>query len=225
MNTLKQAFIRPILYTLILVIGLVFCYFMLGTLPQLLGRALSVYSFVLIQIISALICFLSLIFFLKKKWDIVLYKKAQLPSLTSSSIFILLTIIICIINRSLGSIQDLFTLSDGLINKLDFRLPIIEDKTHWIFSFFFAVILGPLLEELFFRGLIMEYLQRYYSPLLSILLTTFLFTLSHVEYNYVPTLFISGLLFSFIYYKTKSLSLCVISHSLCNLSLYFISST
>jgi len=87
-----------------------------------------------------------------------------------------------------------------------------------IFTFILMVIAAPILEELIFRGIILEGLLKRYSPIRSILISSFLFGLVHLN----PWQFVTGLtmgVFSgWVYFKTRNLTFSIIIHGAANLS-------
>lgn len=91
-----------------------------------------------------------------------------------------------------------------------------------IFAFMLMVVAAPILEELIFRGIILDGLMKKYSPEKSILLSSFLFGLVHLNPWQFVTGFIIGIFAGWIYYKTKSLSLTIIIHAAANLSGYIV---
>lgn len=102
-------------------------------------------------------------------------------------------------------------------------LTIIFDRMHsaGISTIILIVIVGPIVEEVVYRGIILEGLQRKYKESFSIILSALIFGAIHLNiYQFVPA-FVLGLLFGYIYMKTKCLTLCVLGHALNN-SMYFI---
>ncbi|MGL4806341.1 MAG: lysostaphin resistance A-like protein [Bacteroidales bacterium] len=85
---------------------------------------------------------------------------------------------------------------------------------YWIFK---SIIVAPVLEEILFRGFLQKYLYRLKKPFVAILVAALLFSLSHYEINKIFTTFLGGLLYGFIYYKSGSLLIAIICHSLHNL--------
>ena len=87
-----------------------------------------------------------------------------------------------------------------------------------------AVLVVPLMEELFWRSFLLRYLVEpdfETVPLgrftwLSFLATTVLFGLEH---NLILAGMIAGAIFSAILYKTRSLAQCVLAHAVTNLAL------
>ncbi len=95
-----------------------------------------------------------------------------------------------------------------------------------VFSFLSIVIAAPILEELIFRGIILNGLLRRYSPIKSIIISSILFGIVHLN----PWQFIGALLFGlfsgWVYYRTRKLTLPIIIHFVNNLvaflTMYFI---
>ena len=81
-----------------------------------------------------------------------------------------------------------------------------------------AVLMAPLLEEIFFRGFCYTSFRRIFSPTNAALLTAFIFSSLH-GYSLLGFLAIlwSGFLWAFLYEKTRNILLCICVHSLLNL--------
>ena len=88
------------------------------------------------------------------------------------------------------------------------------------------VIVVPLLEEIFWRGFLLRYLisERFSSvrvgtfSWLSFGVVTLAFGFSHSRADWAAAL-ITGALYNFVAYRTKSLASCVIAHAITNLLL------
>ncbi|MEM1086692.1 MAG: CPBP family intramembrane glutamic endopeptidase [Pseudomonadota bacterium] len=90
-------------------------------------------------------------------------------------------------------------------------------------TLFAAVIVAPLVEEYLFRGLGMGcLLERGWSPVIVVLVTSALFAFTHTQY--LPSgmflIFVSGVIFGYLRLVSGALTLPVISHALLNLSIY-----
>ena len=86
-----------------------------------------------------------------------------------------------------------------------------------ILAFILMVIAAPVMEELIFRGIILDGLLKNYSPLKSILISSLLFGISHLNpWQFVSALFI-GIFSGWVYYKTRSLLPSIIIHAAVNL--------
>jgi len=82
-------------------------------------------------------------------------------------------------------------------------------------------VLGPILEELLFRGAITSALLKKYNPTKAIILSALVFGIFHINPAQIITATLIGLLLGWIYYKTASLIPCILIHILNNsLSVY-----
>jgi hypothetical protein len=79
-------------------------------------------------------------------------------------------------------------------------------------AFLTAVIIAPVLEEMIFRGIILEGFLRNYSPAKSILLASLLFGLAHLNIWQFIGAFLIGVFISWIYWKTRSIGLAIGIH-------------
>lgn len=86
-----------------------------------------------------------------------------------------------------------------------------------IIFFAMVVVAAPILEEILFRGIILDgYLKRY-KPWHGILISAFLFALIHGNLAQGVGAFMLGILFGWIYWKTNSIIPCIILHFINNL--------
>jgi len=115
---------------------------------------------------------------------------------------------------------------DTLMGLLDFLPDMMEDtfeaiENGWVGILGIAV-LGPILEEMLFRGAITRELQKHYSEIVTIILSGLIFGLFHINpAQVIPAMFI-GFLLAWLYVKTKSLIPGIIVHIMNNsLSCYF----
>lgn len=130
-------------------------------------------------------------------------------SYSSSSMKIILLV-------SLG----IFGLQNGLTIPLVSLIPIsdwwlealgaFDDEN--IYSLIAAVIAAPVLEELLFRGIILDGFLRLYSPKKAILYSSFLFGLVHMNPWQFITAMVGGVFMGWVYYRTKNLLLCILIH-------------
>ncbi len=114
----------------------------------------------------------------------------------------------------------------GIISPIVSALPMPESiqklfiefaKQNGVFSFISVVIAAPILEELIFRGIILNGLLKRYSPVKSIILSSILFGLVHLNpWQFIGALII-GVFSGWVYYKTKKLSLSILIHFANNL--------
>lgn len=88
-------------------------------------------------------------------------------------------------------------------------------------GFITVCVLAPIIEEIIFRGILLRgLLQNGTSPILAIVLSSALFGMAHLN----PWQFLGagmlGAVFGFVYYRTKSLWICVFLHALNNMISY-----
>ena len=79
-----------------------------------------------------------------------------------------------------------------------------------------AIIAAPFVEELFFRGFVLQGLTRHMTPVKAALLSSALFAVAHVRpVTYVP-IFLIGLILALLFLKTRSLPLAMAAHAVYN---------
>jgi len=111
------------------------------------------------------------------------------------------------------------SLADFLPDLMEDTFATIEDS--WLGILAIAVV-GPILEEMLFRGAITKELLKHYNPTLAILLSALIFGIFHINPAQILTAFLLGLLLAWLYYKTRSLVPGILVHILNNsLSVYF----
>lgn len=82
-----------------------------------------------------------------------------------------------------------------------------------------AVLIGPIVEELIFRGMILNgMLDNYQSSRKALFLSALIFGLAHVKIMQAIPAFFWGLVFGYFFYQTKSISLCIALHIVANAS-------
>jgi len=177
----------------------------------------------IVQLVNSLGMLLSfvltfiLFFFLSNKYtrqDI--YNLIKEPATISRK----LLIILAVMTISLVMLIDFIT---GLIPMPEFYQEILKQLIKPdIFLFFTVVVAAPVLEELFFRGIILSGFLKKYSPRKAIILSAVIFGMAHLN----PWQFIgaglAGLFIGWIYYKTESLIPGMLIHFINNLLGYVI---
>jgi membrane protease YdiL (CAAX protease family) len=139
-------------------------------------------------------------------------------------------------NLKLGSVKVMLLVSigiiaiqNGIISPVVNQIPMpdsVKDmflelaNQKGIFPFIAVVIAAPVLEEWIFRGIILDGLLRRYSPLKSIIFSSLLFGLVHLNpWQFVGALLI-GLFSGWVFYRTGKLFLSVLIHFVNNLFAY-----
>lgn len=83
-------------------------------------------------------------------------------------------------------------------------------------TFILVVIIGPAVEELLFRGIILRNLLERYSALTGIMLSALLFAIYHLNPWELPTEFLFGLLVGLVYLWTSSILPGLAAHCIYN---------
>lgn len=107
------------------------------------------------------------------------------------------------------------------INKLDL-IKIFHNPPNFDYLFLVGITIMPVLEELFYRKITINFLIKKYSNTKTILLSSLLFTIAHILATHVSllTVFLSGILFAWIYLKTKNILLLIGLHIINNILAY-----
>jgi len=117
-------------------------------------------------------------------------------------------------------------ITDTISSLADFLPDLLEDSFASIESSWAGVlaitIVGPVLEEMLFRGAITTELLKCYNPKYAIFLSALFFGIFHLNPAQILTAFLIGLLLAWLYYKTQSLWPGILVHIMNNsLAVYF----
>ena len=118
------------------------------------------------------------------------------------------------------AVSSLMSLLDWIPNIMEQSFDILQSGWGGILA---IAIIGPVLEELLFRGAITKALLQQYSPTKAILLSALLFGVFHINPAQILPAFLIGILFAWTYYKTASLIPCILMHILNNSLSVFLS--
>jgi membrane protease YdiL (CAAX protease family) len=92
-----------------------------------------------------------------------------------------------------------------------------ELAAHPLLALGLGCVLGPICEELLFRGVLLKGLLRNYRPAVAIGQSALLFGIIHLNPAQSVGAFIIGLVLGWLYYRTHSLVLCIGLHMLNNM--------
>jgi len=96
----------------------------------------------------------------------------------------------------------------------EMMLQAIGDNT--TLAFLTVAVAAPLLEEVLFRGIVLDGFLKNYNPTKAIVWSAVIFGLVHLNpYQFIPA-FLIGLIMGWIYWKTGSLWLCILIHFINN---------
>ena len=115
-----------------------------------------------------------------------------------------------------GIIIEFFKLND--FNDSNYSKMVVEAlNNNYFLIFFLAVILGPIFEEIIFRGYLFKILKIRLNNFYAIILNSIFFGIIHYELSAIIPALILGISLSFIRLKTNNLIPSIIIHSLHNL--------
>jgi membrane protease YdiL (CAAX protease family) len=149
------------------------------------------------------------VLWLGRRWTRLGWRAAfpfQLPSLAQLAAFLVL-----FAGLELAS-NGLATFVDGWLPPM----PSVLERAYASVSWVGVVLVGPLFEELFFRGLILNGMRRRYSAWKAIGLSTLLFALSHANPWQLAIPLLIGAVFGWVVVRTGTLWLPVIGHAMHN---------
>lgn len=110
------------------------------------------------------------------------------------------------------------------VNALAFLKAPLPARPHQIFIFFLVGgIIGPIWEEIFFRGIIFGFFRRW-GGYAAILISSVLFVLPHFDGSRLPlTQIVGGIVFAVSYEREKSLMVPISIHCLGNMAIFSVS--
>ena len=93
---------------------------------------------------------------------------------------------------------------------------IFEGDFGWWGAFMKVAIIAPIIEELIFRGLILQGFRRNYNGFVAVVMSALLFALFHLNPWQLPATFVLGLLLGWLVIRTNSILLAILGHSINN---------
>ena len=125
--------------------------------------------------------------------------------------FIVLFFIIIILVVNLVSS---YLFSDYPLQKNVNQLSISREIT--IIQLLSIVVIAPVVEEFYFRGILFNYFEKRNGKLFILILTSLIFSIIHFNVPATPTLFILGISLGLIKLTTDSIFITIIMHSIFN---------
>lgn len=93
---------------------------------------------------------------------------------------------------------------------------IFEGDFGWWGAFFKVAVVAPIVEELIFRGIILQGFRRNYNGFIAVFMSALLFALFHLNPWQFPATFVLGLLLGFLVIRTNNIVLSILGHALNN---------
>lgn len=159
----------------------------------------------LLIIMIIFIIFLPLLYLGFKK-----YKTNKKLKLNNIILIVLLGISISLIyNISMYNLNNIFNFTNQFkISKLNILIQIISSG-----------IIGPILEELVFRGIVYNKLKEFNTPMKSTIISIIIFSLMHTNFVNMIYAFIVGFMLIYVYEKYKTLKAPILLHITLNVTI------
>lgn len=151
-------------------------------------------------IINSIICliFALIVFKIKNKKYNIKYKFNNLKYIPVMAISIALSL-----NMFIIIINNIFNIENVLNNNI-------------LVMTLLSGIIGPIIEEILFRGIVFEELKKFNSSYKSVILCTIIFAIFHNTFIQMIYAFIIGLIILKLYIKTNNFLVCIIFHICAN---------
>lgn len=144
-----------------------------------------------------------------KQAGVRLFDRSHFPLLLKLSILsFIVSVLSYLISVGLGAdVQN--EKADAISQSLEF-FPLLT-------AFVGAVIISPLYEEIFYRGMMLSILKRIVSDRLALFLQALIFSMAHVpNWNILLLAFVNGYIFAYAYRKTGSVFASAFVHGVVN---------
>ena len=167
-------------------------------------------------IVSSIICVGFIILVIKMRKNTVIATYLDLNPIGWKAVLILLAVSIAFI--VLSSVASNYA---GVEDTSDFQLTLYRTSVWPALLWIAVVIFAPLFEEVLFRGFLFQGFQHSRVGVIgAIVFTTLPWALLHVQYElfHIGTIFVLGLIYGFVRYKTKSLWSTLFMHTFNNLA-------
>ena len=211
---MKNKFVLNFWYALLLLICIKAAYILFYAIMGLLFKtSYTTDPFMIFLEYVSILLFVPFIFWFAKKTNTNFKDSLFIPDLATVTKMIVVIVLAQTIVLSPLSHFDIFfeTLKNSrlrifgttikpLIPLLDFRM----------------ILIVPIIEELFFRGLVLKNFLKKYSPVNAILLSSLLFGVHHLSFETLIIQIILGILLGILYYKTNSLIIVMLAHIIWN---------
>ncbi len=167
------------------------------------------------------ISLIPLIIFFSKKSKIPLKWIVKFPGIKIILLMAILSIALKIMTSPLTNvIENGVNMFSGKLKFLYFGVS--EFNLNVAIQTISAVMIAPIFEEFFFRKQLLGQLLKRFSPTIAIVFSAVLFAAGHMRLYDIGALFIYGLFFGFVYYKTKSIETSILLHSFVGfISIYY----
>jgi uncharacterized protein len=171
----------------------------------------------------SILIYVPFIVWFAKKTDANLKESFFIPDLSTVIRMLIIVLLFYIVVFPIGRIDKLF---ESLMNS-KLRIPGTTVRLFFPWLDLKMVLIGPIIEELFFRGLVLKNFLKKYTPKYAILLSSLLFGINHLglllgehalSFYYIIFFIVLGIFYGILYYKTNSLIIVSLAHIIWNAS-------
>lgn len=142
------------------------------------------------------ISFILVICGLLKIFNLKLNKRFEFPNFKILTYVVLLAICLAIAYPLLSFLNFAINISN---NSIEFTTLNLSLQTSSFFYYFSVVFISPILEEFYYRKIILNEISKKYNSFLAILISSILFSLMHMDYVQCQISFLFGLLAGYLY--------------------------
>ena len=119
-------------------------------------------------------------------------------------------------------------LSQTSLFKIDIKLEAnnwYSKQNNILAAFVSTALIAPIIEEMLFRGIFLQTLNRYLNKFWSAITLSILFTLIHFSFIQAPSLFFASMVYVWLTYKSKSIIPAIFAHLInnCGTFIYYFS--
>ncbi|WP_345988306.1 type II CAAX endopeptidase family protein [Chryseobacterium sp. Chry.R1] len=172
------------------------------------------YYWIFINILSQVISFLIVKKLYFQVYNLKLnFRKNEKSILLPLSILVLSCLII---EEPFVDLYDLIFRPDIKENNFVYHIPIF----YYILRLIKGCIIAPIVEELFFREFILKELNTKYSATYSIIISSILFSLFHMNMADIIPALIMGVFLGYIFLKSRKIEYTIVFHSILNFVAY-----
>ncbi len=191
-----------------------FFLFLFGTVPQIFGMAPSAVYFSLLMALGSL-ANLPVILYFNRKHGLNVWSEFSPLGFRNFLLLFVLSVVILFLLPVFS--QLVLSFKNFIHQRAGIFLPGIESfAVSFVVFSIGKIFIAPFVEELLFRGIIFRLLKENYSLPLSVVVSSLLFAGVHFNYSDLDFLFIYGVIFCLVYFKTKSLWAPIVLHIMIN---------
>ena len=152
------------------------------------------------------------------------FKKSKAPLFEVFPVKFFNPLLLIFITTFLWAAHNLLEIPSALLNKYlpapawfwEMFNKIFDGDFGWWGAFMKVAVVAPIVEELIFRGMILQGFRKNYKGFTAVVMSALLFALFHLNPWQFPATFVLGLLLGWVLLRTNSIVLAILGHSVNN---------